>query len=50
MDKNTDISKFFAKDGLLKQLTKNLFERALEAEMEDHLGYKKYNRAEVDNG
>lgn len=50
IDKNTDISKFFAKDGLLKQLTKNLFERALEAEMEDHLGYKKYNRAEVDNG
>ena len=49
IDKNTDLSKFFAKDGLLKQLTKNLFERALQSEMEEHLGYRKYGRLESEN-
>ena len=29
--------------GLLKQLTKSLLERALEAEMTDHLGYEKHS-------
>lgn len=29
IDKDTDLASFFAKDGMLKQLTKNLFERAL---------------------
>ena len=29
-------------NGLLKQLTKRLLERAMDAEMEDHLGYKKH--------
>ena len=38
IDKNTDLASFFAKD-MLKELTKNLFERALKAEPEDHLGY-----------
>ena len=33
---------FFGKDGLLKQLTKDLVERILQAEMTDHLGYEKY--------
>jgi len=28
-------------NGILKQLTKSLLERALEAEMDDHLGYEK---------
>lgn len=28
--------------GLLKQLTKALLERAMEAELTEHLGYKKY--------
>ena len=32
----------FGKDGLLKQLTKRLVERALEGELTDHLGYPKY--------
>ena len=31
------------KNGLLKQLTKALFDRALEAEMSHHLGYKKHH-------
>src|SRR5579872_1697570 len=32
-------------NGLLKQLTKALLERALEAEMTDHLGYEKHDAA-----
>lgn len=31
------------KDGLLKQLTKALLERAMQAEMTDHLGYEKHD-------
>jgi transposase-like protein len=49
IDKDTDLTSFFAKDGMLKELTKNLFERALKAEMEEHLGYSKYGRAETEN-
>ena len=30
---------------LLKELTKAILERALEAEMTDHLGYEKHDRA-----
>jgi putative transposase len=33
---------FFGKDGLLKQLTKDLVERILQGEMGDHLGYEKH--------
>jgi len=32
-------------NGLLKQLTKAVLERALEAEMSDHLGYEKHDPA-----
>lgn len=49
IDKDTDLTRFFAKDGMLKELTKNLFERALKAEMEEHLGYSKYGRVETEN-
>ena len=49
IDKDTDLTSFFAKDGMLKQLTKNIFERALKAEMDEHLGYSKYGRIETDN-
>lgn len=49
IDKDTDLTSFFAKDGMLKQLTKNIFERALKAEMEEHLGYSKYDRIETEN-
>ena len=31
IDKDTDLASFFAKDGMLKELTKNLFEKALKA-------------------
>ena len=37
IDKDTDLTSFFAKDGMLKELTKNLFERALKAEMDELL-------------
>lgn len=49
IDKDTNLTSFFAKDGMLKELTKNLFERALKAEMEEHLGYSKYGRVETEN-
>jgi len=49
IDKDTDLASFFAKDGMLKELTKNLFEKALKAEMDEHLGYSKYGRAETEN-
>lgn len=35
-------------DGLLKELTKALVERAMEAEMTEQLGYKKNDQAEKD--
>ncbi len=41
-----DLSGMLKEGGLLKQLTKALMERALEAEMEEHLGYSKYSRSE----
>src|ERR1700745_2864393 len=34
-----------AENGLLKQLTKAILERALQAEMTDHLGYEKHEPA-----
>ena len=49
IDKDTDMTAFFAKDGILKQLTKNIFERALRAELDEHLGYSKYDRSQIDN-
>jgi putative transposase len=37
-------------NGLLKELTKAILERALEAEMTDHLGYEKHDPAGTDGG
>ncbi|WP_026876777.1 IS256 family transposase [Jiangella gansuensis] len=37
-------------NGLLNQLTKNVLETALEAEMSEHLGYEKHDRAGRDSG
>jgi transposase-like protein len=33
-------------DGLLKQLTKALIERAMEAELTEHVGYEKHDQSE----
>ena len=49
IDKDTNLTNFFAKDGMLKELTKNLLERALKAEMDEHLGYSKYDRGDSIN-
>jgi putative transposase len=37
-------------NGLLKQLTKAVLERALEAEMSEHLGYEKHDPAGQHSG
>nr|WP_250312276.1 transposase [Rickettsia endosymbiont of Oedothorax gibbosus] len=39
INNDTDISTLFKEDGLLKQLTKRLVEKALQSEMNNHLGY-----------
>ena len=39
----------FGKDGLLKQLTKQLVEAALEGELTDHLGYERHGDAKTSN-
>ena len=44
-----DTKSILSEGGLLKQLTKRLVERALESEMENHLGYTKYNHSNSDN-
>ena len=41
----SDPKEIFGQEGLLKQLTKGLVERALEGELSDHLGYKKSERS-----
>jgi len=47
--KGVDLSTMLSEGGLLKQLTKRLVEKALESEMDDHLGYTKYTRTDTDN-
>ncbi len=49
IDSVADLSQIFEKDGLLKQLTKRLLEKALEAEMDSHLGYSKHQRTTTTN-
>ena len=44
-----DTKSILSKDGLLKQLTKWLVERVLESEMDDHLGYSRYDHSKIDN-
>ena len=44
LDSGINLSTALDKDGLLKQLTKGILERALQGEMTDHLGYDKYDR------
>lgn len=49
VSKGVDLSTVLAEGGLLKQLTKRLVEKALESEMDSHLGYAKYDRVDSDN-
>ena len=49
VNKGIDLSSVLSEGGLLKQLTKRLVERALESEMDEHLGYSKYDRTDSAN-
>ena len=43
--KESEGKDLFGKDGLISELTGRLVERALEAEMTEHLGYEKHSLA-----
>lgn len=45
IDSGVDVNQMFEKDGLLRQLTKRLLEKALDTEMSSHLGYSKHQRS-----
>ncbi|WP_369845392.1 IS256 family transposase [Francisella philomiragia] len=49
IDSGVDVNQMFDKDGLLKQLTKRLLEKALDTEMNSHLGYSKHQRSNASN-
>ncbi|WP_320412886.1 IS256 family transposase [Cardinium endosymbiont of Oedothorax gibbosus] len=49
IESGVDLSRLFDQDGLLKQLSKRLVEKALQSEMDDHLGYNKYARSDSEN-
>ncbi|WP_250238985.1 transposase [Cardinium endosymbiont of Oedothorax gibbosus] len=39
IESGVDLSRLFDQDDLLKQLSKRLVEKALQSQMDDHLGY-----------
>ena len=49
LENEKDLSPLLAKDGLFKQFKKQLLERALNAEMVDHLGHARYQRNQDKN-
>ncbi|CAM4379268.1 MAG: hypothetical protein LEGION0398_MBIBDBAK_01065 [Legionellaceae bacterium] len=49
VEKGVDLSCVLEEEGLLKQLSKRLVEKALQSEMDNHLGYPRYQRADSDN-
>ena len=49
LEGDVDLSNALGQGGLIKQLTKAVLERALTAEMDDHLGYDRYSRSEINN-
>ncbi len=49
LEGDVDISNALGEGGLIKQLTKAVLERALAVEMNDHLGYDRYSRTEINN-
>lgn len=40
---DVDLSNALSEDGLIKKLSKRILEKALQVEMEDHLGYSRYD-------
>ena len=49
IDSGVDVNQMFEKDGLLKQLTKRLLEKALDTGMNSHLGYSRHQRSNSSN-
>lgn len=49
IESDADLSTVLGKEGLIKQLSKRILERALEEEMQGHLGYERYNRSDTEN-
>ena len=49
LEGDVDLSNALGQGGLIKQLTKAVLERALTEAMDDHLGYDRYSRSEVNN-
>ncbi|WP_052326413.1 transposase [Rickettsia felis] len=50
INNDTDVSILFREDGLLKEINqRRLVERALQSEMNNHLGYSKYNQSDAQN-
>jgi len=45
----TNKSTLFEKDGIIKSLTKCLIEKILQSEMDEHIGYSKYQCSEKNN-
>ena len=45
IESDSDLSNILGKEGLIKQLSKCILERALEAEMQAHLGYDRYEES-----
>lgn len=46
---DVDLSNALGENGLIKQLSKRILEKALQVEMDDHLGYNRYDRSELQN-
>lgn len=49
IDSGVDLRNMFQEDGIINQLKRSLLERALQAEMQEHLGYQKYDRVDSNN-
>lgn len=49
IESDSDLSNILGKEGLIKQLSKCILERALETEMQSHLGYDRYERNGSEN-
>lgn len=49
IESDVDFSNALGEDGLIKQLSKRILEKALQIEMNDHLGYSRYDRSEFQN-
>lgn len=49
IENDVDFSNALGESGLIKQLSKRILEKALQIEMDNHLGYSRYDRSELEN-